>query len=140
MRRIAGALTSESHPLCGLFMSRLSSSIFEWDSGDLQCLIEAKKAELVRVGVPNPEVTAARKAISRRELARHCRRRTRRVTQTVESIEALLLSLSSVTDTLGVPLLKEETQSIWEEQRHHVSCLQDPPGVELSPGTSTKVE
>ena len=34
-------------------------------------------------------------------------------------------------DTLGVPLLKEETQSIWEEQRHHVSCLQDPPGVEL---------
>ena len=131
MRRIAGAVTSESHPLYGIFMSRLSSSIFEWDEGDLQRLIEAKKAELMRAGVRNPETTAARKAIGRKELARHCRRRTRGVARTVELIEALLLSFSSATDTLGVPLLKEETQSIWEEQRRHVSCLQDPPGVEL---------
>ena len=131
MRRIAGAVTSESHLLYGISMSRLSSSIFEWDEEDLQCLIEAKKAELMRAGVRNPETTAARKAIGRRELARHCRRRTRGVTRTVELIEALLLSFSSATDTLGEPLLKEETQSIWEEQRRHVSCLQDPPGVEL---------
>ena len=72
MRRIIGVVSSESHPLYGLFMSQLSSSIFEWDAGDLQCLIDAKKAELMRAGVPNPEDTAARKAISRRELARHC--------------------------------------------------------------------
>lgn len=43
----------------------------------------------------------------------------------------MLLSMSSATDTLGVPLLKEEVKVIWEEQKHHVPCLQDPPGVEL---------
>ena len=35
------------------------------------------------------------------------------------------------TDTLGVPLLKEEIKSIWEEQQKHVSCIQDPTGVEV---------
>ena len=131
MRRITGAVTSESHPLYGLFMSRLSSLIFEWDAGDLQRLIEAKKAKLMRAGVPNPEDTAARKASSRRKLARHCRRRTRGLAQTIESIEALLFSFSSAMDTLGLTLLKEEMQFIWEEQRHHVSSLQDPSVVEL---------
>lgn len=32
---------------------------------------------------------------------------------------------------LGVPLLRELFQDIWQEQKHHVACLQDPPGVQL---------
>ena len=50
---------------------------------------------------------------------------------TTEVIEELLLSFSIATDTLGVPLLKEEIQAIWEEQAKHVTCNQYPPGVEL---------
>ena len=131
MRRIALGVTSEAHPLYGLFMSRLSSSIYEWDAGDFALLMEAKKAELMKAGVPNPKDAAVKKAISRNELMRHCRRRTRGIANTVSAIESLLLSFSSATDTLGVPLLKEEMKSIWEEQKYHVPCLQDPPGVEL---------
>ena len=82
-------------------------------------------------GIPNPSEAAVRKAISREEAARHCRRRTRGVAKTTEMIENLILSLSSATDTLGVPLLKEEITVIWEEQRRHVKCLQDPPEVSL---------
>ena len=43
-------------------------------------------------------------------------------------VEELLLGLSSATDTLGVPLLREEMP---DEQKHHVHCLQDPPNVLL---------
>ena len=50
--------------------------------------------------------------------------------ETIELIESLLLSLSSSTDSLGVPLLKEQMQTIWSEQQH-VACLQDPPGIQL---------
>ena len=49
---------------------------------------------------------------------------------TVATIESLLLSFSSATDTLGVPLLKE-IKNVWEEQKHHIPSLQDPPGIEL---------
>ena len=35
------------------------------------------------------------------------------------------------TDTLGVPLLREDYQEVWEEQKRHVSCVQDPDGVPL---------
>jgi hypothetical protein len=124
-------VTSEAHPLYSLFMGRLSSAMFEWDSGDFQHLIEAKGGEMRRAGVSHPSDTVIRKALSKEELLRHCRRRTRGVDETTTALEALLLSLSSATDTLGVPLLKDEMQMIWEEQKHHIPCLQDPPNVEL---------
>ena len=94
-------------------MSRLSSTaIFEWDMGDLTHLLEAKKGEMVAAGIPRPTDAAARKAISRDELLKHCRQRPRGVEVTISAIEQLLLSL---TDTLGVPLLKEEVKLIWAE-------------------------
>ena len=131
MRRIAAGIISEAHPLYGVFMSRLSGCLFEWDTGDYERLVEAKMGELVKAGVSLPSVTAAKKSIVKEEMARHCRRRTRGVECTGGAIEALLLSFATATDTLGVPLLKDEMQEIWEEQKHHLACLQDPPGVEL---------
>ena len=131
MRRLAGGVTSESHPLHGTFMSRLSMAIFEWDTGDFTHLLEAKRNELAASGVSNPSNTAVRKAITKEELLKHCRRRTRGVDETIKIVEQLLLSLSSATDTLGVPLLKEEISSIWAEQKKHISCIQDPPGISL---------
>ena len=43
MRRLAVAVTSESHPLYGVFMARLSAAIFEWDEGDYNLLCSAKR-------------------------------------------------------------------------------------------------
>jgi len=42
MRRLSQALKTESHQLYGVFMSKLSSCIFEWDAADYQQLCAAK--------------------------------------------------------------------------------------------------
>ena len=131
MRRLARGCISESYPLYGTFMSQFSQCIFEWDEQDLNLLIEAKKGELVQAGLPDLSPSAVRNSLTKEELSRYCRRRTRGHQETVEEIEALLLALFPSTDTLGVPLFKEEMKIIWEEQQQHISCLQDPPGVPL---------
>ena len=41
-------------------------------------------------------------------------------------LENLFLTLTPATDTLGMPLLKDDLAEIWEEQRRHIQCLQDP--------------
>ena len=131
MRRLALGCTTESHPLYSTFMANLSNSIFEWDQADYSLLCSAKKAELTAAGVPCPSESAVRKAITREELSRHCKRKMRGVQQTTKLIEDLLLSLSSATDSLGVPLFKqEEMQDIWREQKH-IHCIQDVPAVQL---------
>lgn len=131
MRRLARGCISESHPLYGTFMSQLSQCIFEWDESDLSLLIEAKKGELVQAGLADPSPSAVRNSLSKEELSRHCKRKTRGHQETLKEIEALLLALFPLTDSLGVPLFKEEMKVIWQEQQQHVSCLQDPPGVPL---------
>lgn len=128
---MARGVTSESHHLYGTFLTRLSRCIFEWDEKDFRFLISAKRAELVKTGIQNPSLSTTKKAITREELARHCHRRTWGAEKTAELIEALLLALTSARDTLGVPLLKEEMKQIWEEQKSHISCIQDPPNVQL---------
>ena len=82
-------------------------------------------------GVPNPSMAAVKAAVSSTDIASHCQRRTRGVEKTVEMIEALLLSLCTATDMLGVLLLKDEMKEIWEEQKRHVPCIPDQPGVAL---------
>lgn len=131
MRRLARGCTSESHPLYGTFMAQISSCIFEWDDEDVDLLMSAKRGELVLAGVPNVSTSAVTKAMSRKELSKHCKRKTRGTEETVKLIEELLLSLSTATDTLGVPLFREEMKEIWEEQQHHIACIQDPPNIPL---------
>ena len=80
------------------------------------------------------------KALSKQELQKHCRRCTRGTEETVEAIESLLLALSAATDALGMPLLREEMKEIWQEQRHHVKCLQDPPSIQLYTETARLVK
>ena len=66
---------------------------------------------------------AVKKGIARKEILSHCHRRTRATDEMVSALEELLLSLSGATNTLGVPLLKEEMKMIWQEQKQHVACL-----------------
>lgn len=131
MRRLALGCTSESHPLYGFFMSRLSGCIFEWDSDDYKSLVMAKKKEMIQAGVQSMSDKAAAKAVTREELARHCRRRTRGADVTTSKLESLFLALTGTTDVLGVPLLRKEMAGIWEEQKRHIGCIQDPPGIPL---------
>ena len=139
MRRFAIGVTSTSHPLYGALMSGISACIFEWDSGDVALLERAKRAQLKAGGVTEPSPAAVRLAITRGDLARHCRRRTAGVHTTTDKMEALLLELADATDMLGTPLMKAEMRDIWAEQRRHIPCLQDPEGVELYTRTGSSI-
>lgn len=122
MRRFAVGCTSESHPLYSMFMASLSRCIFKWDQEDLAQLYLAKKSELV----------AVRLAVSKKELARHCRRRTRGAEATEALLESLFQTMASATDVLGVPVFRDEMLSeIWPKQQKHVKCIQDLPEVAL---------
>ncbi len=46
LRRFTAGLHTDSHPLYGLFMAKLSACIFVWDEGDVALLREAKRREL----------------------------------------------------------------------------------------------
>lgn len=132
MWRLAAECNSESHPLYGVFMGSLARCIFEWDADDLALLYSAKREVLRMAGVPNPSEEAVKKATSKEEMARHCRRRTRGVGATSILIDQLMATMSSATDALGVPLFREDMLSIiWPEQKRHLPCIQDPPGITL---------
>ncbi|XP_053276425.1 uncharacterized protein LOC128438075 [Pleuronectes platessa] len=140
MRRLASGCIKDAHPLYPTFMAKLSSCIFEWDSRDVALLRRAKRAQLVREGVPGITDKMVDLHIPKGELAMHCRRQTRGEQKTIISIECLLNELMGVKgrDSLGIPLLdKERMQHIWHVQRRHVKCIQDVPGVLLYTQTGT---
>ncbi len=111
-------MTTDSHPLYGPFMKRLTACIFEWDASDVERLKEAKRST-------GCQPTA-------KELAKHCRRRTRGTQETKQLIEKLLKDFMGATDTMGIRLLDQERmQEIWQTQQRHIECIQDPPGVQL---------
>ena len=112
-------------------MSRISGCIFEWGKDDYANLLKAKRGELVAAGVKNPSDVAVHQAVSAPELARHCKCRMQGEENTTKAIEDLILSLTSATDTLGVPLFNDEIVSIRDEQKKHIKCIQDIPDIPL---------
>ena len=107
-------------------MALLSSCVFEWDQDDYGNLMTAKNEELVGAAVNNPSDATVKKAVSKEEIAHHCRRKTHSTSDTTDLIKALLLAmLSPATDSLGVKLFSDAMQEIWMEQKHHVVCLHD---------------
>ena len=81
--------------------------------------------ELIAASVKDPNHDAVHKTVNKVELAKHCRRCTKGAEVTIKNIEALLLSLTGSTDTLGVPLFSDDMLQIWREQKTHVQCIQD---------------
>ena len=132
MRRLARGVTSTAHPLYQEFMARLSACLFDWDTDDVARLQRAKRAELCAQGIEQPTDTAVLRTMTPKLLSRHCRRRTAGAQASHERIERLLVEMADVRDQrLGLPLFRPNIQEIWQEQRHHLTCLQDPVGVSL---------
>ena len=136
MRRIATGCTTESHPLYAVFLGRLSQCLFEWSKEDLELLKRAKRCELKKSGVTaDPRDEDVIRNITKKELATHCRRKTRGVQETTTLIHDLLETFQGDQgrDTLGVPLLDgDRIWDIWEAQKKHIKCIQDPEGIFLS--------
>jgi len=80
-------------------MPYLSGCILEWDSEDYDLGMSAKKDEMICADIPDPQESAIRKAITKDVSAR-----TRGVEKISQLIEVLFLSLSTATDTLGMPI------------------------------------
>lgn len=129
MRRFASACSTEAHLLYAIFLRSLSHCLFEWDAADVAALMEAKRSELEQQGVPLISEDVIRRALTRAELARHCRRRTRGVAETTTRLDALVETFESKqgNDVHGVPLFpKGSLRQVWHKQRRHVECIQDP--------------
>ncbi len=134
MRRFAMACCSEAHALYGSFMGQLSGCIFEWDPVDLQRLLHAKQEELKATGMYRAAQDDIAMHVTKKELATHCKRRTRGPDESAELIQQLLITYSSDLgkDTMGIPLLNHDRAwQIWEEQKRHLPCVQDPEDVLL---------
>jgi hypothetical protein len=133
MRRFADACSTESHPLYGVFLASLSRCIFEVDASDLRALMDAKKGELAALGASNVSDEDIKRCLTRLEIARHCCRATRGVQRTEAAIVELVKAYESPQgrDILGVPLFpKGALHNVWEMQKKHVKCIQDPPNME----------
>jgi len=124
-------------------MSKLSACIFEWDADDLAALRAAKVAELANIGATGLTDADVNRRLSMKELALHCRRRTRGASETTRLLQELITGLDGDQgrDTMGVPLLDHDRiQQTWEQQQKHVSCIQDPEGVVLYTRTGSLVK
>jgi len=118
----------------------MSSCIFKWDSDDLKALCSAKSAELALLGVAGLADAEILRRLTKKELALHCRRVTRGADETTQLIDSLITSLDcdSGKDTMGVSLLDHDRiQQMWKQQRKHIACIQDPPGIQLYTQTGT---
>lgn len=134
MRRFGARCTSEAHPLYASFLSHLSRVLFEWDPEDLDRLVAAKAAEFRLRGSGEMAHNDVVRSLTKQELARHCRRRTRGVEETTRLLNELVEVYESprATDLLGVRLFpKGALRETWVQQERHVQCIQDPPGVRL---------
>ena len=134
MRRIATGCSTDSHQLYSTFMGLLSNCIFHWDEQDLNRLIKSKRCELKAQHLFIKSDADIIKRLSRYELALHCRRTTRGVAETTRLIGELIETFSGDKgrDTLGVQLINtSRMKSIWDAQKKHIPCIQDPPGVAL---------
>ena len=109
MRHLPTCCMTESHPLYGEFMSRMSQCIFHWREEDLDLLKNTKHNELLQE-VRNPGEAEVIDKISKRELALHCHRKTHGTVETTELLHSLLLTFSGPQgcNTLGVPLLDKD--------------------------------
>ena len=130
MRHIALGCTSESHTLYGVFMEKLSACIFKIDSGDYKNLLAAKKGELRASALNLPSDDAVQKSVKKKEVMRHCRRRTRGVcVASQKSVDELILLFTGCTDRCSV--LSADIIKIWNEQKRHLEYIQDPPNISL---------
>lgn len=80
--------------------------------------------------------------ITKKELAKHCRRTTRGTEETTTLIGDLIqvLSTDNARDVTGVPLFNEKMPAIWEQQKKHIACLLDLPDCPLYTKIDTLVK
>ena len=125
-------------PVCYLYVSTICMCVWVGYQRPSKIICSQKGSTLFQWGV---DITMH---ITKKELAlhSHCKRRTRGVEETTRLIKDLIDTFSSDKgkDTMGIPLLKKTSiQQNWEEQKQHISSIQDvdDPAIQLYTQTGT---
>ncbi|KAH3712203.1 hypothetical protein DPMN_071886 [Dreissena polymorpha] len=107
----------------------MSNCIFNWDEEDFQRLVKSKRNELAAQDIHYKSKSDV-KTLTHNELALHCLRITRGVSETTRLLHELIKVFSGEKrrDNLGVPLINSSRmKSIWKAQQKQIVCIQDPP-------------
>ena len=122
-------------------MASLYRCIFEWDQQDLDSLYAAKRQELIANGIKNPSSEAVRRAVGKKELALHSRRRTRGAEATENLLDSLLTTMAPATECWVYPCSGRRCWARFGQNKRNMSPAYDPPpGIQLyvRVGSSTK--
>jgi hypothetical protein len=66
-----------------------------------------------------------------KELRLHVKNTTRSAEEIISTIEDLMIEMKDAQDSMGCKLFTPQMQVIWKQQREHVKCILDVPGVVL---------
>ena len=108
-------------------MASLYRCIFEWDQQDLDSLYAAKRQELIANGIKNPSSEAVRRAVGKKELALHSRRRTRGAEATENLLDSLLTTMAPATECWVYPCSERRCWARFGQNKRNMSPAYDPP-------------
>ncbi|KAE8277226.1 hypothetical protein D5F01_LYC24924 [Larimichthys crocea] len=134
LHRWDAAVIKQSHAKYGVIMSALAGAVLAYNKVDMMLLVQA-----VRSG--NPELYARYSDkemmafLKPHQIRSYVRRITRGVVETALVIESIIAEFRGPAglDIDGIHLFKstEAVDAHWTTASKHLSCMQDPPGIQL---------
>ncbi|XP_043980688.1 uncharacterized protein LOC122835588 [Gambusia affinis] len=134
LHRWDAVVIKQSHAKYGLFMSALAGAVLAYNRDDMSLLIQAvRQGNLELYGRLSDEDMMA--FLKPHQIRSYVRRITRGVEETASAIESIITELKGPAglDIDGIHLFKsaQAVDAHWATASKHLSCMQDPPGVQL---------
>ncbi|XP_063743783.1 uncharacterized protein LOC134867272 isoform X2 [Eleginops maclovinus] len=134
LHRWEAVVIKQSHAKYGVFMSALAGAVMAYNRDDMMLLVQA-----VRNGNPDLYVNHGDVEmihfLKPHQVKAYVRRITRGVEETASVVEAIIAEFKGPAglDIDGIHLFKsaEAVDAHWENASKHLSCMQDPPGIQL---------
>ncbi|XP_077075149.1 uncharacterized protein LOC143726049 [Siphateles boraxobius] len=134
LHRWDAVVIKQSHAKYGVFMSALAGAVLAYNKDDMMLLIQAvrKGNQEMYAGLSDEDMIAFLKP----HQIRSCVRRiTRGVEETASAIESIITEFKGRAglniDGIHLFKLAQAVDSHWATASKHLSCMQDPPGMQL---------
>ncbi|RXN13747.1 hypothetical protein ROHU_009480 [Labeo rohita] len=134
LHRWDAVVIKQSHAKYGVFMSALAGAVLAYYKDDMMLLIQAvrKGNQELYASLPDEDMIAFLKP---HQIRSYVRRITRGVEETASAIESIITEFKGPAglDIDGIHLFKsaQAVDSHWATASKHLSCMQDPPGIQL---------
>ncbi|XP_073718294.1 uncharacterized protein [Misgurnus anguillicaudatus] len=134
LHRWDAVVIKQSHAKYGVFMSALAGAVLAYNKSDMMLLIQAvRKGNQELYGKLSDEDMIA--FLKPHQIRSYVRRITRGVEETASAIESIITEFKGPAglDIDGIHLFKsaQAVDSHWAIASKHLSCMQDPPGIQL---------